>query len=129
MVQIAADAAHVRDGTSGLIPQRWLDVLPAEVRALGERHVFAGIAQFFDVMGVIGRVDELDEVKVAVGEIAVRLGVKPWEMSHFRYNYINSVPRTEILNLLALTRLGAVRNEADLIAWSLKRDGVDGELG
>ena len=63
-----------------------------------------------------------------VGEIVVRLGVKPWQIGHFRHLYTNKVETTELINLRALTRLGAVRNEADLLAWSLRKDGVGEDL-
>jgi hypothetical protein len=57
----------------------------------------------------------------------MRLDVKPWEMGHFRHRYTNGVETPDLINLRALTRLGAVKNEADLLAWSLKNDGVDGD--
>lgn len=71
MVQVAADAAHVRDGTSGLIPPEWHGCLP--VRAKRDAvSTFAAIGGYYEAMG-------------------------------------------------------AVKNEADLLAWSLKSDGVDGD--
>lgn len=127
MVQALEAAADVRNGTSGLIPQHWLAVIPQRVCKQGEVAMFAAIGQYYEAIGAIGYAGtDPDPTEAAIGEIAVRLGVKPWEMAHFRYNYTNSVPRTEILDLLALTRLGAVRNEADLIAWSLQTSGGAG---
>lgn len=128
MVQVAADAAHVRDGTSGLISKDWLAVLPRHVRELGETAIYAGIGAYYEVMGVISYVDdEPDTHEAVVGEIAVRLGVKPGEMGRFRHNFTRGESRHELLNLRALTRLGVVRNEADLLAWSLRKDGVGGD--
>lgn len=130
MVEIVADAAHVRGGTSGLISPDWLAVLPQRVRELGETAIYAGIGAYYEAMGVIGYVDdEPDTHEAVVGEIAVRLGVKPGEMGRFRHNFTRGESRHELLNLRALTRLGAVKNEADLLAWSLKKDGVDGGVG
>ena len=129
MVQVAADAAHVRDGTSGLIPPEWRGCLPVRARR-DEVSTFAAIGGYYEAMGAMGYIDpEPDGRDAVIGEIAVRLGVKPWQMGHFRHLYINRVETEELINLRALIRLGAVRNEADLITWSLKRDGVDGELG
>lgn len=48
-------------------------------------------------------------------------------MGHFRHLYTNRVETEKLINLRALTRLGAVKNEADLLAWSLKNDGVGGD--
>lgn len=115
MVEITADATHVRDGTSGLISPDWLAVLPR--RELGETAIYAGIGAYYEVMGVIGYVDdEPDTHEAVIGEIAVRLGVKPGEMGHFRHNFTRGKSQQELLNLRALTRLGVVRNEADLLA-------------
>lgn len=128
MVQGAADAAHVRDGISGLIPKDWLVVLPHRVRELGETAIYAGIGNYYEVMGVIGYVDdEPDTHEAVVGEIAVRLGVKPGGMGRFRHNFIRNESRRDLLNLRALTRLGAIKNEADLLAWSLENAGVGGD--
>lgn len=130
MVQIAADAAHVRDGTSGLVSKDWAGVLPRHVRDQGEVAVFAAIGVYYEVMGVIGRVNtEPDNRDAVVGEIAVRLGVKPWEMGHFRHRYTNGVETPDLIDLRTLARLGAVHNEAELLGWFLTRDGVDGGLG
>lgn len=128
MVESTADAAHVRDGTSGLISPDWLAVLPHRVRELGETTIYAGIGAYYEVMGVIGHVDdEPDTHEAVVGEIAVRLAVKPGGMGRFRHNFIRGESHHELLNLRALTRLGVVRNEADLLAWSLRSDGVGGD--
>lgn len=37
-------------------------------------------------------------------------------MSRFRHLYTNRVETVELINLRAFTRLGAVRNEEDLLA-------------
>lgn len=130
MVEITADAADVRDGTSGLISPDWLAVLPRRVRELGETAIYAGIGAYYEVMGVIGYVDdEPDTHEAIIGEIAVRLGVKPGEMGHFRHNFTRGESRHELLNLRALTRLGVVRNEAELLAWFLTKNGVGGGVG
>lgn len=130
MVEIAANAAHVRDGTSGLISPDWLSVLPSRVRELGETAIYAGIGAYYEVMGVIGYVDdEPDTHEAVVGEIAVRLGVKPWEMGHFRHRYTNGVETPDLIDLRALARLGAVHNEAELLSWFLTKDGVGGGVG
>lgn len=130
MVQIAADAAQLRNDTSGLLSKAWAGVLPRHVLDQGEVAVFAGIGRYYEAMGVIGRVDtEPDNRDAVVGEIAVRLGVKPGEMSHFRHRYTNDAPTPELINLRALTRLGAVHNEAELLSWFLTRDGVGGGVG
>ena len=127
MVQIAADAAHVRDGTRGLIPPEWRGCLPTRAR-VDEVSAFAAIGGYYEAMGAMGYIDpEPDGRDAVIGEIAVRLGVKPWEMGHFRHLYTNRVETEELINLRALTRLGAVRNEADMLAWSLKSDGVGGD--
>lgn len=127
MVQIATDAAHVRDGTSGLISKDWQACLPVRAK-MDEVTAFAAIGAYYEAIGAFGYIDsEPDNRDAVVGEIAVRLGVKPWEMSHFRYRYTNGVEDFALINLRALTRLGAVKNEADLLAWSLKSDGVDGD--
>lgn len=127
MVQIAATAAHVRDGTSGLISKDWLACLPVRAK-VDEVTTFAAIGAYYEAIGAFGFIDsEPDNRDAVVGEIAVRLGVKPWEMGHFRHRYTNGVEDLELINLRALTRLGAVRNEEDLLAWSLKRDGVGGD--
>jgi hypothetical protein len=127
MVQIAADAAHVRDGTSGLISKDWLASLPVRAK-VDEVTTFAAIGGYYEAMGATGYIDpERDGRDAVIGEIAVRLGVKPWEMGHFRHLYTNKVETPALINLRALTRLGAVKNEADLLAWSLKSDGVDGD--
>lgn len=127
MVQVAADAAHVRDGTRGLIPPEWRGCLPVRAK-VDEVSTFAAIGGYYEAMGAMGYIDpEPDGRDAVIGEIAVRLGVKPWQMSHFRHLYINRVETEELINLRALTRLGAVRNEEDLLAWSLKNDGVGGD--
>lgn len=127
MVEIAADAAHVRDGTSGLVSQDWLACLPVRAK-VDQVSTFAAIGGYYEVMGVIGYVDATPDNRDAViGEIAVRLGVKPWTVGRFRHLYTNKVETAELINLRALTRLGAVKNEADLLAWSLRNDGVGGD--
>lgn len=127
MVPIAADAAHVRNGTSGLIPPEWRGCLPAWAKA-DEVSTFAAIGGYYEAMDALGYIDpEPDGRNAVIGEIAVRLGVKPWQMSRFRHLYTNRVETAELINLRALTRLGAVRNEEDLLAWSLKSDGVGGD--
>lgn len=127
MVQIATDAAHVRDGTSGLISRDWLICLPARAK-VDEVSTYAAIGAYYEAIGAFGYIDsEPDNRDAVVGEIAVRLGVKPWEMGHFRHRYTNGVEDLELINLRSLIRLGAMKNEADLLAWSLKRDGVDGD--
>lgn len=129
MVEIAEDAAHVRDGTSGLIPPEWLGCLPVRAK-VDEVSTFAAIGGYYEAIGVTscGYVDATPDNRDAViGEIAVRLGVKPWQMGHFRHLYTNRVETAELINLRAFTRLGAVRNEEDLLAWSLKSDGVGGD--
>ena len=131
MVQIAADAAHVRDGTSGLIPPHWQSVLPTYVRT-DEVRTFSAIGGYYEAIGAFGYLDDdPDNRDAVVGELAVRLGVKPWEMGHFRHRYTNGVETPELINLRALTRLGAVHNEAELLGWFLsqKNDGADGGLG
>ena len=127
MVQVAADAAHVRDGKSGLIPLEWRGCLPARAK-VDEVSTFAAIGGYYEVMGAMGYIDpEPDGRDAVIGEIAVRLGVKPWQMGRFRHLYTNRVETAELINLRALTRLGAVRNEEGLLAWSLKSDGVGGD--
>lgn len=129
MVEIAADAAHVRDGTSGLVSKDWLACLPTRAKQ-DPVSTFAAIGGYYEAIGVTacGYVDATPDNRDAViGEIAVRLDVKPWEMGHFRHLYTNTVETAELINLRALTRLGAVKNEADLLAWSLKSDGVGGD--
>ena len=127
MVQVAADATHVRDGTSGLIPPEWRSCLPVRAK-VDEVSTFAAIGGYYEAMGAMGYIDpEPDGRDAVIGEIAVRLGVKPWQMGHFRHLYTNRVETEELLNLRALTRLGAVRNEADMLAWSLKSDGGGGD--
>lgn len=127
MVQVAADAARVRDGTRGLIPPEWRGCLPVQAK-VDEVSTFAAIGGYYEAMGAMGYIDpEPDGRDAVIGEIAVRLAVKPWQMGHFRHLYTNRVETEELINLRALTRLGAVRNEEDLLAWSLKRDGVGGD--
>lgn len=127
MVQIAADAAQLRGGTSGLIPPEWRGCLPVRARR-DEVSTFAAIGGYYEYMDAMGYIDpEPDGRDAVIGEIAVRLGVKPWQMGHFRHLYTNRVETEELINLRALTRLGAVRNEADMLAWSLKSDGVGGD--
>lgn len=127
MVQIATDAAQLRDGTSGLIPPEWRDCLPVRAK-VDEVSTFAAIGGYYEAMGAMGYIDpEPDGRDAVIGEIAVRLGVKPYEMGHFRHLYTNRVETEELINLRALTRLGAVRNETALLAWSLQSDGVGGD--
>lgn len=127
MVQVAADAAHVRDGTSGLIPPEWHGCLPVRARR-DEVSTFAAIGGYYEAMGAMGYIDsEPDGRDAVIGEIAVRLGVKPWQMGHFRHLYTNRVETAELINLRVLTRLGAVRNETDVLAWSLRSNGVGGD--
>lgn len=127
MVQVPADAAHVRDDTSGLIPPEWRSSLPERAK-VDEVSTFAAIGGYYEAMGAMGYIDpEPDGRDAVIGEIAVRLGVKPRQMGHFRHLYANKVETAELINLRALTRLGAVKNEADLLAWSLRNDGVDGD--
>lgn len=129
MVEIAADAAHVRNGPDRRVSHHWLACLPARAK-VDEVSTFAAIGGYYEAIGVTscGYVDATPDNRDAViGEIAVRLDVKPWEMGHFRHLYTNGVDDLTLINLRALTRLGAVTNEADLLAWSLKRDGVDGD--
>ena len=127
MVQVAADAAHVRDGTSGLISKDWQACLPVRAK-VDEVSTFAAIGGYYEAMGATGYIGpEPDGRDAVIGEIAVRLGVKPREMGHFRHLYTNKVETPALINLRALTRLGAVKNEADLLTWSLKSDGVDGD--
>ena len=120
MVEIAADAAHVRDGTSGLVSRDWLACLPARAK-VDEVSTFAAIGGYYEAIGVpsCGYVDATPDNRDAViGEIAVRLGAKPWTVGRFRHLYTNKVETAELINLRALTRLGAVKNETDLLAWS-----------
>lgn len=127
MVQIATDAALVRDGTSGLIGKDWLGVLPARAR-VDEVTAYAAVGAYYEAIGAFWYSDsEPDNRDAVIGEIAVRLGVRPREMGHFRHRYTNGVENLELINLRALIRLGAVRNEADLLTWSLRNDGVDGD--
>lgn len=129
MVEIVADAAHVRDDTSGLIPPEWRSCLPVRAK-VDEVSTFAAIGGYYEVIGVTscGYVDAAPDNRDAViGEIAVRLGVKPWQIGHFRHLYTNQVETTELINLRVLTRLGAVTNETELLTWSLKSDGVGGD--
>lgn len=127
MVQITADAAHVRDGTSGLISKDWLACLSVRAK-VDEVAAFAAIGGYYEAMGAMGYIDpEPDGRDAVIGEIAVRLDVKPWQMGCFRHLYTNRVGTEELINLRALTRLGAVRNEKDLLTWSLKSDGVGGD--
>ena len=124
MVQVAEDAAYVRGGTSGLIPPEWRSCLPVRARR-DEVSTFAAIGGYYEYMGAMGYIDpEPDGRDAVIGEIAVRLGVKPWQMGHFRHLYTNRVETEELINLRALVRLGAVKNEEDLRAWNLKSDGV-----
>jgi hypothetical protein len=93
-----------------------------------EVSTFAAIGVYYEAIGAMGYIDpEPDGRDAVIGEIAVRLGVKPWQMGHFRHLYINRVETEELINLRAFIRLGAVRNEEDLLAWRLKRDGVGGD--
>lgn len=127
MVQIAADAAQLRDGMRGLIPPEWRGCLPVRAK-VDEVSTFAAIGGYYEAMGAMGYIDpEPDGRDAVIGEIAVRLAVKPWQMGHFRHLYTNRVETEELINLRALIRLGAVRNEEDLLAWSLKSDGVGGD--
>ena len=131
MVQIAEDAAHVRDGTSGLIPPEWLDCLPVRAK-VNEVSTFAAIGGYYEAIGVTscGYVDATpDNRDAVVGELAVRLGVKPWEMGHFRHRYTNGVETPDLINLRTLARLGAVCNEAELLGWFLTKNGVGGGVG
>lgn len=127
MVQVTAYAAQLRDGTSGLIPPEWHGCLPVRAK-VDEVSTFAAIGGYYEAMGAMGYIDpEPDGRDAVIGEIAVRIGVRPWQMGHFRHLYTNRVETEELINLRALTRLGAVRNEEDLLAWSLKSDGVGGD--
>lgn len=129
MVEITADAAHVRDGTSGLIPPEWRGCLPVRAQ-VDEVSTFAAIGGYYEAIGVTscGYVDATpDNRDAVVGELAVRLGVKPWEMGHFRHRYTNGVEISDLIDLRMLARLGAVTNETGLLAWSLGNDGVGGD--
>lgn len=129
MVAVAANAAHVRDGTSGLIPPDWLACLPVRAK-VDEVSTFAAIGGYYEAIGVTscGYVDATPDNRDAViGEIAVRLGVKPWTVGRFRHLYTNKVETAELINLRTLTRLGVVTNETELLAWSLRSDGVGGD--
>lgn len=129
MVEIAADAAQLRDGTSGLIPPEWRSCLPVRAWA-DEVSTFAAIGGYYEVIDVTscGYVDATpDNRDAVVGELAVRLGVKPWEMGHFRYRYTNGVETPDLIDLRTLARLGVVRNEVELLSWSLRKDGVGGD--
>ena len=131
MVEITAAAAHVRDGTSGLIPPEWHGCLPVRAR-VDEVSTFAAIGGYYEAIGVTscGYVDATpDNRDAVVGELAVRLGAKPWEMGHFRHRYTNGVETPDLINLRTLARLGAIRNEAELLSWFLTKDGVDGGVG
>lgn len=131
MVQTAEDAAHVRDGTSGLIPPEWLACLPVRAK-VNEVSTFAAIGGYYEAIGVTscGYVDATpDNRDAVVGELAVRLGVKPWEMGHFRHRYTNGVETPDLIDLRTLARLGAVCNEAELLGWFLTKDGVGGGVG
>lgn len=129
MVQIAADAAHVRDGTSGLIPPEWRSSLPVRAK-VDEVSTFAAIGGYYEAMGAMGYIDpEPDGRDAVIGEIAVRLGVKPWQMGRFRHRYTNGVETPDLIDLRTLTRLGAVCNEAELLGWFLMKDGVGGGAG
>lgn len=129
MVQVAADAAHVRDGTSGLIPPEWRSCLPVRAK-VDEVSTFAAIGGYYEAMGAMGYIDpEPDGRDAVIGEIGVRLDVKPWQMGRFRHLYTNRVETEELINLRALTRLGAVTNETELLAWFLAKDGVGGGVG
>ena len=113
-------AAKARETTVPETPRAQPMTMPTETPTPGE-------ARSVEAIGAFGFIDsEPDNRDAVVGEIAVRLGVKPWEMGHFRHRYTNGVEDLELINLRALTRLGAVKNEADLLSWSLKSDGVGG---
>lgn len=108
MVQIAADAAQLRDGMSGLIPPEWRRCLPVRAK-VDEVSTFAAIGGYYEAMGAMGYIDpEPDGRDAVIGEIAVRLNVKPRQMGHFRHLYTNRVETEELINLRALTRLVAV---------------------
>ena len=131
MVEITADAAHVRDGTSGLIPPEWRGCLPVRAQ-VDEVSAFAAIGGYYEAIGVTscGYVDATpDNRDAVVGELAVRLGVKPWGMGHFRHRYTNGVETPDLIDLRTLARLGAVCNEAELLGWFLTKDGVGGDVG
>lgn len=118
MVQIAANAAHVRDGTSGLISKDWLACLPVRAK-VDEVSTFAAIGGYYETIGVTacGYVDATpDNRDAVVGEIAVRLGVKPWEMGHFRHLYTNRVETEELINLRAFNPQGTSHF---LYAWNV----------
>lgn len=128
MVEIAADAAHVRDGTNGLVSQDWLACLPVRAR-VDEVSTFAAIGGYYNAIGVTScsYVDATPDNRDAViGELTVRLGVKPWEMGHFRHRYTNGVETPDLIDLRTLARLGAISNEAELLSWFLAKDGVGG---
>ncbi len=113
--------------TGELISKDWLACLPVRAK-VDEVSTFAAIGAYYEAMGAMGYIDpEPDGRDAVIGEIAVRLGVKPWQMGHFRHRYTNGVEDFDLINLRALTRLGAVKNETDLLAWSLKSDGVGGD--
>lgn len=129
MVEIAADAAHVRDGTNGLVSQDWLACLPVQAR-VDEVRTFTAIGGYYAAIGAFGYLDDdPDNRDAVVGELAVRLGVKPWEIGHFRHRYTNGVETPDLIDLRALARLGAVCNEAELLGWFLTKDGVGGGVG
>nr|DAN61700.1 MAG TPA: hypothetical protein [Caudoviricetes sp.] len=129
MVEITADAAHVRDGTSGLIPKDWLGVIPSHARR-DEVRTFTAIGGYYEAIGAFGYLDDdPDNRDAVVGELAVRLGVKPWEMGYYRHRYTNGVETPDLIDLRTLARLGAVCNEAELLGWFLTKDGVGGGVG
>lgn len=117
MVQVTADAAHVRDGTNGLIPPEWRGCLPVRAK-VDEVSTFAAIGGYYEAMGAMGYIDpEPDGRDAVIGEIAVRLGVKPWQMGHFRHLYTNRVETEELINLRALVKLGAFSNLDGMLRW------------
>lgn len=118
MVQIAADAAQLRGGTGGLIPPEWHGCLPARAK-VDEVSTFAAIGGYYEAMGAMGYIDpEPDGRDAVIGEIAVRLDVKPRQMGHFRHLYTNRVETEELIDELhALMMLGVFPNLDRMLRW------------
>ena len=91
---------------------------------------FTAIGGYYEVIGAFGYLDDdPDNRDAVVSELAVRLGVKPGEIRHFRHRYTNGVETSDLIDLRTLARLGAVCNEAELLGWFLTKDGVGGGVG
>ena len=118
MVQIAADAALLRNGTSRLIPPEWRGCLPARAK-VDEVSTFAAIGGYYEAMGAMGYIDpEPDGRDAVIGEIILRMDeIDLYNIKPLRRELFNPMSMERIDELHALVMLGVFSNLDRMLRW------------